>query len=502
MDEADTVPAEPVPRLLRDSTLYFAGNVAGRVVSLIMIPFYASHLSPAEYGILSLVELATSIVAIVFGLQSVGQTLTRIYHDQDDAKARHEVVSTALLAAALAAIAVAALAVVLAQPIAVAINLPHEVNLLRASFLSMVFSTMAEVVLVYYRMRDRARFFLTYSMITLFATLALNILFIGHLGFGVWGFVSSKLVVTGLGSLFLLVLALREVGVAWTPRHANAMARFGAPLVLSSISYFAIHFSDRLFLAQVGQAQVGVYSLAYNFAFLLSILVGDSFGKTWNVTFYSYASGLGWQARFARIGTWLVFVLGTAAVGISLAGRDALRVIVPADYLPPLLMLPVLVFGYFFREIGDFFRNILLIDIGSGLVGRIALAMAAVNLALNWFLITGVFHLGIWGASLATAITWVLYCAVCWVAAGRLHRVPILVTPLLRMLALSAACLAMAVAVPFANAFVALAADIGWFAIFLVGSAFLYLNAGQRLEALALGRRGWEIGWDYIRTGR
>jgi O-antigen/teichoic acid export membrane protein len=494
--------ARKVPRLLRDSTLYFAGNIASRAVSFLMLPFYGRHLSPSEYGVLSLIELSITIIAIVFGLQSIGQTLTRVYHDQDTEAQRHRVVSTALIGSALAAVVVAVLAILFAGPIARAIALPDHVNLLRAGFVAMIFSTVGEVVLVYQRILARARFFLAYSMVMLAATVALNVWFIGFMNLGVWGFVSSKLIVSGVGSVFLLAHALRETGIAWAGRHARAMARFGAPLVLSSAGYYAIHFSDRLFLAHVSKADVGIYSMAYNFAFLLSILVGDSFGKSWNVTFYSYAESEGWQARFVRIGTWLFFVLAAAAVAISLLGRDTLILLMPASYVPPLLMLPVLLMGYFFREIGDFFRNILLIDMGSGLVGRIALAGAAVNILLNYLLISGPLGMGIWGAAASTTITWMLYCAVCWVAARRSHNVAFPIWPLLRMLSLGGLTLVAHASFPAGNPYGQVLADLGWLALFTAGSAMIYLERDHRREAIGVALSAIESGrkWRRVRV--
>ena len=213
------------------------------------------------------------------------------------------------------------------------------IGLLRAGFVAMVFGTIAEVVLVYHRILDRARFFLAYSMITLIATVGLNIWFIGFLNLGVWGFVSSKLdrVRRQAASVPAWRMRFREVGVAWVGRHARAMAIFGAPLVLSSIGYYAIHFSDRLFLAHISKADVGIYSMAYNFAFLLSVLVGDSFSKTWDVSFYSFAENAGWQARFVRIGTWLFYRPGRRrhrhfAAGAGHADPAACR----HAYIPPL----------------------------------------------------------------------------------------------------------------------------------------------------------------------
>jgi O-antigen/teichoic acid export membrane protein len=493
----------PKPRLLRDSTLYFVGNVANRFFGFIMMPFYTNHLTPAQYGILNLVELSITVVAIVFGLQTVGQTMTRLYHDETDADARRTVISTALVGAALASLMVAVLAIAFAPGIAVVVNLPNNVGLLRADFAAMAFGSIAEMVLVYYRLVNRARFFVVYSLAAMVASLLLNIWFIGVLHFGVWGFVSSKLIVGGCSTAVLSVLALREVGVRVDLRYVRIMARFGWPLVISSVAFYSIHFSDRLFLAHVSQADVGIYSLAYNFAFLLSVLVGDSFGKSWGVSFYGYASGEGWQKRFATVAFWLVLVLGAATVGISLFGRDTLRLLVPADYLPPLLMLPVLVFGYFFREIGDFFCSILLIGQGSGQVGRIALAGAAVNVVLNWLLIAGPAHWGIWGAAVATAATWLLYCGVCWLAAWRLHRVPFSASALAKILALSAACLALSLIVRVANPYLAMLADGLWFGVFLAGAALIYLGQAERRDALAVAAQGWQAARPYfVRAAR
>ena len=479
-----------MPQLLRDSTLYFAGNFVSRATSLAMIRFYSYHLSTAEYGILNLIELLTSIVAIVFGLQSFAQTMVRVYHDQRDPASRRAVISTMFLATLAFAVLVSALAAVMAAPLAALVHLPHQVDLLRASFAALVFSTVAEVVLAYHRMRNRARLFLMYSMVSLAATVGLNVWFIGTLHFGIWGFVSSKLLVMGTGCTVLLVAGLIEVGLRFNRVLLRKIASFGAPLVLSSLSYFAIHFSDRLFLARVSAADVGVYSFAYNFAFLLSVLVGDSFGKSWNVTFYGYAKAARWQARFARIGGWLVLVLGAAATAISILGGDVLALVVNPAYVPPVLMLPTLVFGYFFREVGDFFRNILLIDIGSGLVGRIALGSAVLNVALNMVLIGGVFHLGIWGAALATAITWIVYCGVCWTTARRLHAVQFSAWPLARLAVLAGATVMLHAALRPPNRYAQLAADGGWMLLFCAALWLLYLGPDQRAEAVTTVRAG------------
>ena len=53
---------------LQHSTPCLLGNVASRAVAFLAIPFYSRFLSPAQYGLLELVELSTQTTAIAFGL--------------------------------------------------------------------------------------------------------------------------------------------------------------------------------------------------------------------------------------------------------------------------------------------------------------------------------------------------------------------------------------------------------------------------------------------------
>ena len=271
--------------LLRDSTLYFIGNLSFKAIGFVMIPFYAHFLSPEQSGVLNLIELAMQVVAIAFGLQTVGAALTRIYHDQSTEAGRRETISTAMLCTILLAGFIAVVSIAFADPIARAINVEGQTGLLRLAFGAMFFSSIVEIALVHERMQSRARFYLAYTIVGLVATLSLNIALIGVIHLGVLGFIVSKLVVAVAGCVYLLGRIWREVGIVWRGAIARALAVFGAPLIVSGMSYFAVHFSDRLFLAHISKADVGVYSMAYNFAFLLSVLIGDSFSKSWGVSF-------------------------------------------------------------------------------------------------------------------------------------------------------------------------------------------------------------------------
>ncbi len=172
MPGAQAVP-QPEPRtslgrVLRHSTLYAFGNIAGRAVTFLAIPVYSRFLSPAEYGLIELVELSTQTVAIAFGLQAVGAALARLYHDQASEAAKNSVVSTALIGTAALSAVVTAAGVAGAGAISRAVfHTDAWATLLQAAFVAMCFASVVEVALVYERMRDNARFYLAYSLVTL-----------------------------------------------------------------------------------------------------------------------------------------------------------------------------------------------------------------------------------------------------------------------------------------------------------------------------------------------
>ena len=474
----------PITLILHDSTFYLLGNIASRILGFVAIPFYSHYLSPAQYGIIELIELSTQIVALTFGLQSIGAVLGRLFHDQDTPEKEASIVSTSIIATALLSALIAAGGILGANTLSHAVfHSSEQTFLLQAAFVAMWFANMVEVVLVYQRIRQRAKFFFYYSICTLIVNFSLNIYFIGFAGAGVWGFVYSKLIVTGIGSTFLLALVLREVGFRWQQSYIPQFVRLGIPLLAASISAFVIHFSDRFFLADaVSLAELGKYALAYRFAFLVSIFVGESFNRSWGVTLYRFAKEDGWKERFARVAAYLLFALYVTGLAIALMAPELFSLMVPRSFYPPALLLPILIAAYLFRETGDFFRSLLLINKRANTVGSVLFAGAIINTVLNLALIP---TFGIYGAAFATLGTWALYMIVCWVIAWREHRVPVSVLAFAKINLLAVLVFAIGDSLRLNNPLVQAFADVFWIIVFIALCLWLFFSPQDRAELVS-----------------
>lgn len=414
--------------LFEQSMLYTIGNVANRVAGFALIPLYTSYLSPEEYGLMALVDLFLSLSVIALGIQSVGGAMIRIFHDHDDAAAKDRVVSTAvlmMLALNLAVILpVLGVAPWLSELIFGLDSTPETVRLIRWAFVAMLPSNLVELLLVHVRLQQNAFFFVRYSLCQLVLTLALNVFFIAYKELGVWGFVYSKLIANGIGAAYLGLRRFSVLRCGFERDAAKRILSFGSPLIVAGVAFFLIHFSDYFFLNRLrSMHDVGLYEFAYRFPFLVTFLVGEPFGRVWSVSLYDLAKNDEWKEQFVRVLAYLVYALTAVGLGVAVFSDEIIEVMARnSSFWAAASFVPLLVLAYCLREVADYFRNILYLNKQSGVVGRVALACAIVNVGLNVMVIPA---WGVMGAALCTLVTWGLYLALCLVEQRREHNLQV-----------------------------------------------------------------------------
>ena len=147
--------------------------------------------------------------------------------------------------------------------------------------------------------------------------------------------------------------------------------------------------------------------------------MGEPFGRVWSVSVYDLARNDEWKHQFTRVLAWLVYALAFVGLGIAVFSDEVIEVMARNEsFWAAAAFVPMLVLAYCLREVADFFRNVLYLNKRSGVVGRVALSCALVNVVLNLLLIPA---WGVGGAALCTLVTWALYLALCLVEQQREH---------------------------------------------------------------------------------
>jgi O-antigen/teichoic acid export membrane protein len=418
-------------RVGRHTLVYAAGVLLARGVSFVMLPFYTRYLTPADYGVMQLVELTLDVIAIFAGTQ-IASGVFRFYHKAADDASRNAVLSTATILLAtsygLFATATALAAPRLSQLV---FGSPEQATLIRIAAGSLGVQSFAVVPLALLRLEERSVRFTYVNTAKLVFQLTSNILFLAVFGLGVKGIFISTLIANIVQGVWLGVPFIARVGLRVSGRAARDLTRYGIPLVGVNIATFAATFGDRYFLRVSGDmTAVGLYSLAYQFGFLLVGLGFVPFAMMWEPMRFEVAKRPDRDAVFARAFLYLNVVVLTMAVGIGLFVGDFLRVMsAPAfyrasDLVPIILVAYVLQSWTSFQEVGLLVRERTeLATLANWLAGVIALLGYAL-LIPRW--------LG-FGAAVATVLAFAARQIVTYVASQRLWPIRYSWAPVVRL---------------------------------------------------------------------
>lgn len=333
-------------KIITHSSIYLLGNILQRCVSFIMLPIYTRCLSPADYGVIELLTLAVDFVGLVFGLR-ISQGIFR-YYSQYEGRERNQVVTTALyLVAGLSLVGISML-VVLSNPIALlAFDDTAQAGNLTLFALTLLGQGFVEIPMIGLRAAQKPFLFVSFSLCKVLIQLSLNIYFVVLLNLKVEGVIYSSLISTALMSLALCSYTLYSRGLAFSRRKASELITFSIPLVLTDMLSFYLTFGDRYFLrVYSGLAEVGIYSLAYKFGFLLSFMVVSPFSNIWDSEKYAIAKTKDYQAKFQEI--FFVYGLALISAGIlmSVYIKDFIAIMAAPEFHEAYRVVPIVLVAY------------------------------------------------------------------------------------------------------------------------------------------------------------
>ena len=349
-------PPRPGGGLARNTLVYGAGIVARRIASFIMLPVYTHYLTPADYGVLELLQLTVDIAVI---LVSAGTTagLLRFYFKAPNERERNAtIVSAFALLTALNFVATVVL-LLAAGPIAdVALRGAASPVLVRIVALDLLLQGAVSVPMTLMQARGRAMLHSVTSLVTLVGQLGLNILLVVVLQKGVAGVLVSTLITHLVGGAFLVAWMLRQTGWRISREAMRNLRRFAVPYQLTTAGTFILTFGDRFVIQAVRSAgEVGLYSLAYKFGFLLATLAAAPFMIAW--TPQRFAAALMGRAERDRMYSsgfrYLNMVVLSTAVGIALFVDPLLHIMSDPAFHAAARLVPIIVLAYVFQAWSD-----------------------------------------------------------------------------------------------------------------------------------------------------
>jgi O-antigen/teichoic acid export membrane protein len=408
-------------RLVKHSGIYGLGTALSKSVGFIMIPVYTRFLTPKDYGILELLDLAL-FVSTTFAAMGIYGAIFRFYAAYESEKDKKEVIATALLYSSTASLLVGLALICWGFPIAgVLLGNTSLGPLVRIVGCTFFFSNLTEAPMAYWRAQGRTTLFVCVGLVRTLTAATSLAFFLAILKMGIRGALYANLVTNIVWGVTLSGIVLASVPWRISKEKLTKMLRYGLPTVAWSIAGFILTFSDRLFLRYYASlSEVGVYALGYKLAGIVSIAITAPFSMAWQWQQFELAKRQDAKAIFARVETYLLMVTTLVALGVSVLAKDMLRIMVPETFWPAAYVVPLIAASYLLFNMQYVVISGIYINHVTSRLAIVAAITAGANLALNYLLIPR-FHA--MGAAVATWLSYAFQLTLSFIAAQITYRV-------------------------------------------------------------------------------
>jgi O-antigen/teichoic acid export membrane protein len=412
-----------IKRVFKDSAIYGLGGLLPKIAGIVLVPIYTRYLLPADYGLMSLATMVTTMVGVVMMLGQSG-SLTLLFRSSQAEDSEDEVRSLlftvvtftlvfAGLVFALLLLIGPALMPHLVKSGAIAFN-PYIVVALSTAALGVPLGLLQAVN----RARGQAVTHTLFQLTNFSLNTGFTIYFVVALRQGALGSLKGTLIAAALLLPVALWLLGREMRPRFSPKWLRKSLAFGLPLVPHYFAGWILALADRYMLERFRSlTEVGLYSLAYNVAMVLN-LVASSINQAWAPVYYDLASTEDGRKKLPRLTTVYAAATTAAAMAFMLASRETLLLLAAPKYHPAAGIVPVVAAGYYFFALYIVLSTGIFYARKTRWVPAISAVAAALNIGLNLWLMP---RFGMWAAAWNTLAAFALMAIIARIVAGRLQ---------------------------------------------------------------------------------
>ena len=383
-------------RLLSNTAILGAGTFASKVLVLLLMPFYTSILSTAEFGTADLIAQTANLL-IPLAAVGICDGIFRFTLDSEENKA--SILSTGVTIL----LGGSALLCLFAPLVGLWERLSGSVVLI---VLYVIAANLHSAFAGYIRALGKTTMFAVQGIINTVLTILLNVLFLVTFDMGSTGYVLSVVVAdfTMAVILFFAARLYRDISLKRVSKDtAKALLKFSVPYIPTTMLWLITSVSDRYIVtAYCGESVNGLYAAAYKLPTLLS-LVSGVFVEAWHFSTVKDASE---EEKADFFGTVYVNFMSVMCMGASvlIAGTKIFTKILLSDaYYASWEYVPILVVATTFSTLVSFLGSVYFLKKKSMLSMLTAMAGAVINVILNFVMIPD--H-GAMGAAVATLISY------------------------------------------------------------------------------------------------
>lgn len=389
---------EKFSTLIRDTFIFALGNFGSKIILFFMVPLYTNFLSREEYGIADYVFTMSQLLVPIFSI-SIWEGVVRIGLKKGVKK--EDVFCNSLLVYAFSFFLVAATTPLwrFYGPIA---QWRFFLSIYSLSYI------LNQIFLNYIKIKNKNKLFAISSIIQTLVLALLNILLLVKMHLGVKGYLISNIVAVTVANILVFFVAglYKDVIIG----HINIpllkrMVMYASPLIVSNISWWIIHSSDKIMIeSMLTTGELGLYTAASKIPALINVLVAV-FTQAWSLSSIREMESTNDENYYTKVFEVYSVILFIFLLVFTTLLRPFMSIYVGEDFIESWRFVPLLFYAAVYQAFSSYFGGLLGALQKSTSTMISALIGSIVNIILNYFFIRIV---GVWGALIGTVSAFVL----------------------------------------------------------------------------------------------
>lgn len=340
-------------RLGKNAILVFVGSFGGKLLFLLMLPFYTKWLSVSDYGIVDLIQVYASLL-----LNVVTCCITEaifVFPKGESLNKQKQYFSSGII------FSLASLGILLVLFKIVSIFLYHtnEPNVFRdyiwSIYLLIVTSFFQSYFQQFTRSIDKLNIYVFTGIIYTLSVIVLSFILIPI--FQLYGYIMSMIVANVFAILFTVCLGKLYQFLELTracKNHIVMMLHYSIPLIPNSIMWWLVSSLNRpLIESYCGLTEVGLFSVANKFPIVLNMLY-VVFATSWQISVLEEFKKKNYNVFFNRICKFVFVGLIYCACFLSIFSNWIIKLVVDSKYSEAWQYIPILALSVVFANMAAF----------------------------------------------------------------------------------------------------------------------------------------------------
>lgn len=388
----------------------------------LLLPIYTRHISPAEYGIFSIIGIFATVLIFVcdFGMINA---LVRWYFDykETDVNQRKMIVSTVFLFFIIFSSIITTFLLAFTKELSLFLFRDSSYkNLIKLMVLTNFFTILTWVPFSVFRIKENPFRYLIFSVVRMALIISSALIFLFFMGRGLKGIFEANLCAFAVFAAILIMATYREYILGFSLKDLKGMLRFALPFIPVLLFTWVIDFSDRYLLGRLATLEdTGLYSVGYKFGQIV-FLADKAFLIGWIPIAFSIIKRSDYKEVFGRIFSYFIAAVAFIGLIISVFSQEMVGLFATPDYMKAATIVPLICASYLFY--GFYIYSLSGLVISKNIVAQpvILFVGAAINIVLNIMLIP---DMKMMGAAIATLISYIFIAIVTFLCAQKIYPI-------------------------------------------------------------------------------